>query len=113
MAWEIGEIKKLYQIENSDIVAKRAVTCLLYLFQICSCNFRVDPKISNRFKTSVEQFNVFLTKTKHAKPFNFDEENLNILRLSLNKIFKNVKEINKDNSRAVFQMNISLKSKIC
>ena len=73
--------------------------------------FRVSPKISTKFKSSVNQFNLHLEKCDSAININLNEDNLEILRKSLNKIYEEVKNIQERHRKSYFQMNLKIKGK--
>lgn len=93
----IGQKDKIGSIHNHDIIVER-----------------ISPKISKKFSTSVNQFNIYLKDQKECKQIQLNSENIDSLREILNKFFLYVnKNFDKQsNSNIYFQMNLTLKGSI-
>ena len=71
--------------------------------------FRVSPKISTKFISAVNQYNLHLEKSDSAINIDLNENNLEILRKSLNKIYEEVEHLREKYRKSYFQMNLKLK----
>ena len=92
----IGEQKLLGTIHNHSIF------CV-----------RVTPKISKKFSTSVNQYNIYMKPKSETSNIELNSENIDILREILNKFYSYATEPfdKTKHSNIYFQMNVTLKGK--
>jgi hypothetical protein len=88
--------KKIGQIELTEIICER-----------------IKPRISKKFSTSVQQFNLYLQRPPPKNTFDLNPENVDILRSTLNKLYRNVNQELNVGENKYFQMNLTLKGNFC
>ena len=90
----IGQKEKVGSIHNHEIIVER-----------------MSPKISKKFSTSVNQFNIYLNDQNQSDQIQLNSENIDTLRDILNKFYIYATKIfeRQNNSNIYFQMNLTLK----
>ena len=75
---------------------------------------RVKPKVSKKFSTSVNQYNIHLKKNMSYESIQLNSENIDALREILNQFYLYVnKRFDYEKHKNIFfQMNITLKGKV-